>query len=690
MKLIYKLSLPSLIQAFLVLALLLYMAVTGSTLINDLKEGTNRLNQSSEQLNNVIIQTDKYFLEQISQQNFSSLVQTVLKDLQAQQTFDAQKIMAGLSEIDGIVQKADGLRKENADFINRILQLTEESIGQSNGYIKLTVEKLADPTKKDQVSTLERMVILGANKNTTANMKVQVLIYQMLKDYNKKTALLGFIKHALENLEKDIDALKNTSFAGMPVSAKKANLEVESLVNQYISNIESIRKINTAIHGRTLEMQKALQNIEMASMEYTFGEIKDLAVFLAITLIVLLVLLIAFGLFMARAVTMPMLSLKNMVTSVVESGDFSSQLENTRTDEIGDTVNAFNTLMGTLYTSIGDVNRVMEFVDSGNLTERVTKEHKGDLNRLKKSINSTIETLSMTIDQVMNASSQVNIGTTELSSSSQALASGTTEQAASLEEISSSMSEVGSKSKTNSENAKQASQLSNQTLDVVGRGNKQMEEMLSSMDKISDSSSKISKIIKVIDEIAFQTNLLALNAAVEAARAGKYGKGFAVVAEEVRNLAARSAEAAKNTTELIENSTKEVELGVSNSSKTAEILNEIIDSITKVNDLAGEIASASEEQNASTEEMNKALIQVNNVVQQNSSISEEAASASEELNGQAAALQELMGRFKLNQTSRQQDTMFTQQTAIQPKISKEKVVPASKMITLDDDNFGKY
>ncbi len=356
----------------------------------------------------------------------------------------------------------------------------------------------------------------------------------------------------------------------------------------------------------------------------------------------------------------------------------------------------FIKMANSLSSSVKSIQNTMNSISQGDFTKSISDEGMtGDLSLIKDSINNSIDMLSRTIKQVIVASEQVNAGSGQLSSSSQALASGTTEQAASLEEVSSSMSEVGSKSKTNSENANQASQLSNQTLEVVSRGNKQMEEMLSSMDKINSSSSEISKIIKVIDEIAFQTNLLALNAAVEAARAGKYGKGFAVVAEEVRNLAARSAEAAKNTTELIENSAKEVELGVSNSGKTAEILSEIIDSITKVNDLAGEIASASEEQNASTQEMNKALIQVNDVVQQNSSISEEAASASEELSGQATELQALMRRFELNLavTGPGSVQAFTPTPAVDPVVpaqKRETIAGSPTMIMLDDDNFGKY
>ncbi len=179
------------------------------------------------------------------------------------------------------------------------------------------------------------------------------------------------------------------------------------------------------------------------------------------------------------------------------------------------------------------------------------------------------------------------------------------------------------------------------------------------MKAIDENSSNVTKVIKVIDEIAFQTNLLALNAAVEAARAGKYGKGFAVVAEEVRNLAGRSAVAAKETNDLIEKSITEVANGVKKADETAAVLVSISDSVAKVNDLVGEIAASSQEQSSNIAEINKGLATMNDVVQQNSSISEETAAASEELSGQSTELQSLMGKFKIADwdSSTQQETV---------------------------------
>ncbi len=247
------------------------------------------------------------------------------------------------------------------------------------------------------------------------------------------------------------------------------------------------------------------------------------------------------------------------------------------------------------------------------------------------------------MNTINNLARQVSSGSNQVSSTGQALAEGTTEQAGSIEEITSSMNEIADQTKKNSISATNANDLAAQSRKNAESGNEQMKKMLKAMSDVSDSSNEISKIIKVIDEIAFQTNLLALNAAVEAARAGDAGKGFAVVAEEVRNLAGRSAQAAKETTTLIEESIGRVKIGYELSNETAEALEEIGKGISKVTHLVGNIAEDSKDQADKIESITEGLIQVEQVTQANSANAEESAAASQELSSQAEQLKRVVG-----------------------------------------------
>ncbi len=214
------------------------------------------------------------------------------------------------------------------------------------------------------------------------------------------------------------------------------------------------------------------------------------------------------------------------------------------------------------------------------------------------------------------------------------------------------MAEIAEHTKTNASEANQANELVNSAKDKAVTGNGHMKSMIEAMDEINESSQTISKIIKVIDDIAFQTNILALNAAVEAARAGEHGKGFAVVAEEVRNLAAKSASAASETAEMIESSIASVNNGTALAGEAAEALDEIVNSIDKVVDLISHIAESSNNQATAVSQINTAIGQVSQVVQTNSATSEECAAASEELSSQAAALRNLMSSYTLDTRGR--------------------------------------
>jgi len=258
---------------------------------------------------------------------------------------------------------------------------------------------------------------------------------------------------------------------------------------------------------------------------------------------------------------------------------------------------------------------------------------------------SIVKPISKCIGSLTESAEQVTSASSQISKASQQLAEGANQQASGLEETSSSLEEMAGMTKHNADNARQANTLAVNTRVAAQKGTNAMQRMSRAIEDIKKSSDETAKIIKTIDEIAFQTNLLALNAAVEAARAGEAGKGFAVVAEEVRNLAQRSAEAAKNTTSLIEESKNNSDNGVKVSQEVATILKEIVDSVKKVTDLVAEVAAASEEQSKGIDQVNSAVAHMDNITQQNASSAEESASSSEELSAQSTQLKNIVGEL---------------------------------------------
>jgi len=298
---------------------------------------------------------------------------------------------------------------------------------------------------------------------------------------------------------------------------------------------------------------------------------------------------------------------------------------------------------------IGDIVQVSQGLAESNLCVAPEAEYRGDFGQIRHALETALDGLNGTIGKTNTVVEQVVPSVEQIRAISQSLASNAEEQSAAAEEVASSLEQADAQVKINAESANVANQLVSKTSDVAATGQEKMKTMLKAMDAIALSSREIGKIIKVIDEIAFQTNLLALNAAVEAARAGQHGRGFAVVAQEVRNLAGRSAKAARETAELIEDAGRRVEEGVVIAAGTETALGEIVQNVVKVKDLVAEIAAANEDQAQGVAQINAAMTQVNQGSQTSSQQSEELASTADELGQLAEILHHETANFQLRE-----------------------------------------
>jgi methyl-accepting chemotaxis protein len=310
-------------------------------------------------------------------------------------------------------------------------------------------------------------------------------------------------------------------------------------------------------------------------------------------------------------------------------------------------ISGFNRALDATIRPIIETSAVLQEMAAGNLSVAVTGDYQGDHVLLAQALNRAINSFNEVLIHISDTSVQVAVGAQQVADSSQIISQAASEQAATTEEMDASLTEIAVQTKQNAEKALQANNLAITAQKQTADGNAKMQKMLEAMTVINDSSANISKIIKVIDEIAFQTNILALNAAVEAARAGQYGKGFAVVAEEVRNLAARSADAAKETAALINDSIQRVAIGSQIANETARSFDKIMAEIVQTTTLAGDIASASNEQAAGIVRVNQGMDQITQVTQTNTATAEQSSAASEELATHAGLLEKMVRKFQL-------------------------------------------
>jgi len=413
--------------------------------------------------------------------------------------------------------------------------------------------------------------------------------------------------------------------------------------------IASGGQVANDIRDTSLEMRDVVISTANNSIEVAKKDVKQSLIILSVITFVAIVSAVVITFVIANSITGDVNFLSVIMEKLTKTGDFNTDEEvAAKITEHGEK----NGAIGLLYRSYEGLSdmmnrklRTLEDVANGDLTTVVA--HRSPNDSYGNALQKMVDNLNEMFSEIKTASEQVTVGSSQIADGSQILASGTSEQAATLEELAATISDVSTKTRENADKTNNANHIANNIMKNAEKGTKQMEAMINAVNDINEANQNISAVMKAIDDIAFQTNILALNAAVEAARAGAAGKGFAVVAEEVRNLAAKSAESAKETSKLISNSVAKAQLGTQIAGETANSLNEIVDGINESDEIIAEIARSSEEQTEAVSQISEGIGTVTQVVQQNSAATEQSAAAAEQMTGQAVMLEELVKRFKL-------------------------------------------
>jgi|GEM_PF-5487826 len=567
----FKFLIPNLLQGLITLAIIAGIFSFGVSKLNQILENQQHQRVIAQKFRHSLNLTNQLLREELNKSEFDRTFQTFIQELEA--TGQNQINISKLKEIKILASRGYKNIVANRRLLAKIMDLSNSSIEKSDGFIKTVMQKLADPEQEKSVSTLTRMVVIGANVNTNANFTIQVKTLQMKADLSKKDELIAFLDKAIANSKKSSLALKGTPYFHLVLSSDKSNTAIKGFALEFAKNTVESEEIFLEIENKVQGVLNTFEQEDITHLRAAFQEIKQFGLFAALLLVASSIFIFLIGFFVLKLITGPLNETLGILKNIAEGeGDLTLRLKSTSNDEIGELAKWFNLFMESLRETIREIQEMVDWVSTNSA-------------ELSASSDQILNTCEGMAEDTENSSSAINQNVVSIQLLSSALSSSSTE----IQEI----SEIAEKSELAAAQASEALLQSNK-----------------SIQKIEESSTKIGGFVDVITDISNQTNLLSLNAAIEAAKAGEFGKGFSVVADEVRNLAERSNASVSEIKQLIDISSSNVREGNIIIERASAVLMEVITNTNKMTEPIKQVSDSIQEQEIGVQEMEKATEEI--------------------------------------------------------------------------------